>query len=102
METREAMATATRDRTPNEVKRDLELERERLAHAVDDLREEVGEATDVAGKVSAKLPIVAAGALGFGFVVAGGIGATLRLVFRRGREGSTKARLGRFRLVDRD
>ena len=52
--------------------------------------------------MSAKLPIVAAGALGFGFVVAGGIGATLRLVFRRGREGSTKARLGRFRLVDRD
>ena len=43
METREAMATATRDRTPNEVKRDLELERERLAHAVDDLREEVGK-----------------------------------------------------------
>jgi hypothetical protein len=96
------MATTTRERTPEEVKRDLGLERERLAHAVEDLREEVEEATDVAGKVSANLPLVAAGAFGFGFVAAGGVGATFRLFFRREREGSTKARFGRFVLVDRD
>jgi hypothetical protein len=34
-------------------------------------------------------------------VVAGGVGATMRLVFRRGREGETRAQAGRFRLVDR-
>ena len=42
------------------------------------------------------------GALGVGFLLAGGVGATARLIFRRGREGETKATLGRFRLVDRD
>jgi len=88
-------------RTPEEVRREIEAERERLASAVDELREEVGEAADVTGKLRAKLPVVAAGALGAGFVLAGGIGATARLVMRRGREGKTKARLGPFSLVDR-
>ena len=32
----------------------------------------------------------------------GGIGATVRLLFRRGREGHERASLGRFKLVDRD
>ena len=53
-------------------------------------------------KLRANLPVVAAGALGVGFFVAGGVGATMRLLARRGREGSEKARFGRFRLVDRD
>jgi Protein of unknown function (DUF3618) len=88
-------------RTPEEVRREIEAERERLASAVDELRDEVGEAADVTGKLRAKLPVVAAGALGAGFVLAGGIGATARLVMRRGREGKTKARLGPFSLVDR-
>jgi hypothetical protein len=35
-------------------------------------------------------------------VLAGGVGATARLIFRRGREGETRAKLGRFRIVDRD
>ena len=43
----------------------------------------------------------AVGALGAGFLLAGGIGATARLLMRRGREGRTKARLGPFSLVDR-
>jgi uncharacterized protein DUF3618 len=88
-------------RTPEEVRRDIEAERERLASAVDELREEVGEAANVTAKLRAKLPVVAAGALGAGFVLAGGIGATARLLMRRGREGRTKARLGPFSLVDR-
>ncbi len=89
-------------RTAEKVRHDIELERERLAHAVDELREEMGEATNVSAKLRANLPVVAAGALGAGFVIAGGIGATARLLFRRGREGSEKARFGRFTLVDRD
>jgi hypothetical protein len=41
---------------------------------------------DVTAKLRARLPLAAAGALVAGFVVAGGIGATMRLLFRRGRE----------------
>ena len=89
-------------RTLEQVRRDIESEREQLAGAAEDLRESIGEATDISGKVRSNLPAVAAGALGLGFVLAGGVGATARLIFRRGREGETKARLGRFRIVDRD
>jgi hypothetical protein len=89
-------------RTLEEVRRDIESEREQLAGAADTLREEIGEATDIGAKLRANLPAVAIGALGVGFLLAGGVGATARLIFRRGREGETKAKLGRFRIVDRD
>lgn len=92
---------ATNSRTTEEVRRDIATEREQLADAVEDLRTGLGKATDVAGKLRARLPIVAAGALGAGFVVAGGIGATMRLLFRRGREGQEKARFGPFAFIDR-
>jgi hypothetical protein len=88
-------------RTTADVRREIETERERLAAAVEELREEVGEVTDVTRKLREKLPVVAVGALGAGFVLAGGIGATARLLMRRGREGRTRARLGPFSLVDR-
>jgi hypothetical protein len=89
-------------RTTEEVRRELESERERLAQAVDSLRSEVKDATNVSAKLRGNLPVVAAGALGAGFLLAGGIGATMRLIFRRGREGKEKARFGRFSFVDRD
>jgi hypothetical protein len=89
-------------RSTEDVRREIRQEREELAKAVETLRDDLGEATDVAGKLRAKLPVVAAGALGLGFVAAGGIGATMRLIMRRGREGNEKARLGRFSLVNRD
>ena len=94
---------ATRDgRTAADVRRDIEAEREQLSDAVDELRSGLGEVTDIGGKLRAHLPIVAAGALGAGFFLAGGIGATMRLLARRGREGKTKAKVGPFSLVDRD
>jgi hypothetical protein len=93
---------ATNSRSAEDVRREIEAERDQLAAAVDDLRENIGEATNVGAKLKAKLPAAAAGALGVGFVVAGGIGATMRLFARRSREGTEKARFGRFRLVDRD
>jgi hypothetical protein len=77
---------ARNSRTPADVRREIETEREQLADAVDDLRKGIGEVTDVSGKVAANLPAVAAGAVGAGFFLAGGIGATMRLIFRRGRE----------------
>jgi hypothetical protein len=92
---------ATNNRTTADVRRDIATERDQLADAVEDLRAGLGEATDIAGKLRARLPVVAAGALGVGFVVAGGIGATMRLLFRRGREGKEKARFGPFAFIDR-
>ena len=96
------MAASTNHRTPDEVRREIETEREQLAEAVDSLRSEIGEATDIGAKLRSNLPVVAAGALGAGFFIAGGIGATMRLLARRGREGTTKARFGRFSVVNRD
>ncbi|HYX77303.1 MAG TPA: DUF3618 domain-containing protein, partial [Gaiellaceae bacterium] len=84
-------ATDGRNRTPDQVRRDIEAERDRLAGAVDDLRGEM----DVNAKLASKLPLAAGAALAAGFVISGGIGATMRLVFRRGREGETTARFGR-------
>ena len=89
-------------RTFEEVRREIESERDQLAGAADTLREEIGEATNIGAKVRSNLPAVAVWALGVGFLLAGGVGATARLIFRRGREGETKAKLGRFRFVDRD
>ena len=73
---------APEKRTPDQIQRELAAERESLCAAVDNLREEA----NVGRKLKAKLPVAAAGALGAGFFLAGGIGATVRLLFRRGRE----------------
>jgi hypothetical protein len=93
---------AGNSRTQEQVRLEIEAERDQLASAVDVLRSEIDEVTNVGAKLRAKLPIVAAGALGAGFFFAGGVGAVMRLLARRGREGRTKARFGRFSVVDRD
>ena len=89
-------------RTEAQVRSDIEAERDQLADAVEDRRDGLEAVTDIGARLRAKLPVVAVGALGAGFVLAGGIGATMRLMARRGREGTTKAKLGPFSLVDRD
>jgi hypothetical protein len=66
------------ERTAEQVRREIQLEREQLAEAVVSLRSEAN--------LRGRLPVAAAAALGTGFVLAGGIGATMRLLFRRGRE----------------
>ena len=73
-------------RTLEDVRRDIQSEREQLAGAAETLRESLGEVTDIRGKLRSNLPAVTAGALGVGFLLAGGVGATARLIFRRGRE----------------
>jgi hypothetical protein len=81
------MATASLNgRTPETVRREIEAERRELAAAVEQLRDGLGEAADVSAKLRSRLPVVAAGALGAGFFLAGGIGATMRLLARKGRE----------------
>jgi hypothetical protein len=78
--------TSANGRTVDAVRLEIEAERRGLADAVERLRDGLGEATDVAGKLRANLPVVAAGALGAGFFLAGGVGATMRYFARRGRE----------------
>jgi hypothetical protein len=92
---------ARNGRTAEDVRADIAREREQLADAVDDLRGDLASAADITGKVRSNLPAVAAGAAGIGFVLAGGIGATMRYIARRGREGDEKARVGRFRILER-
>jgi hypothetical protein len=90
------MAT-TNGRTPAQVRHDIEMERDELTRALDSLRNGIGDATDVAAKVRANLPLVAVAAAGAGFLLAGGLGATVRLLTRRGRR---RASLGRYTLVE--
>ncbi len=73
---------ARNGRNFEQVRQEIEAEREQLAGAVNSLR---GEATNVRAKLRAKVPVFAAGALGVGFVAAGGVKATMRLLARRGR-----------------
>ena len=77
---------ARNDRTGEDIRRDLESEREQLARSVEELRAGLGEATKIASKLRARLPVFAAGALGAGFFLAGGIGATARLLMGRSGE----------------
>jgi hypothetical protein len=86
-----------RTETPEEVRTQIAAEREQLAAAVEQMR----DAADPAKLLGPKLPLLAAGALAAGFVLGGGIGATMRLVFRRGRESREEARVGRFALIRR-
>jgi hypothetical protein len=73
-------------RTEEQVRSDIERERDQLAGAVEHLRNSLGDATNISGKLKSKLPVVAAGAASMGFVLAGGIGATMRYFARRGRD----------------
>jgi hypothetical protein len=73
---------AGNSRSLEQVRKEVEAERAQLTGAVDSLRSGVGERN---AKLRRKLPVVAAGALGAGFLVAGGIGAAMRLLARRGR-----------------
>lgn len=86
--------------TPAEtrIREEIAAERAELARTLDELRAEV----DVTRKLGQRLPVVVVGALGAGFVLGGGMGATMRLLMRRSREGSEKARVGRFSLAKRD
>jgi hypothetical protein len=74
-------------RSPDEVKREIESERERLGKAVHTLRAQ-------AGKVRRRLPLVAVGATGAGLVLR----TVARRVFRR--TGPGKESRARFPFLD--
>jgi len=89
-------------RAEEQLRKDIDAERERLASAVEELRGSVADAADIGGKLKSKLPLAVGAAASAGFVVAGGIGATARYFARRGREGREQARLGKLSLFKRD
>jgi hypothetical protein len=89
-------------RTQEQIRSELDAERAELAEAVDHLRGELGEAANITGKLKSKLPIVAGAAASVGFVLAGGVGATMRYFARRGRESDEKLRVGRWSIRNRD
>jgi hypothetical protein len=91
------MAVGAAAETPEQVRAQIAAERDPLVAAVDDVR----AAADPTAVLRSKLPLLAAGAFAAGFVLGGGIGATMRLVFRRSREGREQARVGRFALIRR-
>ena len=82
--------------TPEAVRAQIAAEREQLAAAVESMRE-----ASITAPLRSKLPLLAFAAFGTAFVLGGGVGATMRLVFRRRREGHERARFGRFALIDR-
>jgi len=75
---------AANDRTPEQVRLDIEAERERLAGAVEHLRGDLGKAAKTAAMVKSKLPV--------GVMLAGGIGATMRYLARRSRRRRARDR----------
>jgi hypothetical protein len=91
---------STDGRNHETLRREIEVERRELAHAVAQLREGLGDATDLGGRIRAQLPLAAGSAFAIGFFLAGGFGATMRLLARRGREGRERFRLGRLTLVE--
>jgi hypothetical protein len=89
-------------RTPEQIRSDLDVERAELAEAVDQLRGELGAAANITAKLKANLPIAAGAAASMGFVLAGGVGATMRYFARRGREPDETLRVGRWSVRTRD
>ncbi|CAN5650578.1 hypothetical protein BH18ACT13_BH18ACT13_13360 [soil metagenome] len=73
-------------RSPELVRSEIAVERERLAAAVDELRNRVGDATNVQRQVGSRISVLAPAAFATAFVVSGGIGATMRYFARRGRD----------------
>jgi hypothetical protein len=88
-------------RTEEAIRAEIAAEREQLVSAVASLRESVQGGVGVKRQLRAKLPAASAGAFGAGFVLAGGISATMRYFARRSREGNLELKLGRIRIVDR-
>lgn len=70
-------------RTETEIRHDLERERTQLAADVTHLRSELRAATDLRARLGAKFPVAVTAAAATGFVVAGGIGSTVRTLTRR-------------------
>jgi hypothetical protein len=74
------------DRSVAAVRSEIARERGELAVAVERLRSELGGTFDVRQKLASRAALLAPVAFVTGFVVSGGVGATMRYLARRGRE----------------
>jgi len=83
-------------RTAEQIRRDIAAERGLLVDAVGSLREEL----DLGKALQGKLPMLVAGAAGAGFFLGGGIGATMRLLARRSREGKMLGHVGGIKILE--
>jgi hypothetical protein len=88
-------------RTPEQIRSDLDAQRAELVDAVEQLRGELSEAANIGSKLKSKLPAVAGAAASVGFVLGGGVGATMRYLARRGRDADEKVRVGRWSIRNR-
>jgi hypothetical protein len=88
---------ASAPRTPESVAQDIQREREQLALAVSHLRSELKAATDVKAMLRSKWPQLSAVA-----TIAVGALAFRAVLKRHGRRETTRARFGRFAVVERD
>jgi hypothetical protein len=87
-------------RSADQLRHEIESERGELAKAVENLRGEVSNATDLTSKLRANLPAITVGAFAVGFFLAGGISSTARFFARKSREGHERLRVGQFSIVD--
>ena len=74
---------AAQSRTPEEIRTSIEATREELAFSVNDLRSKVAEVTNWRAQLARNRKQVLVGAAVAGFVIGGGVAATISL-FRRG------------------
>jgi hypothetical protein len=71
--------------TDEEIRGEIRTERAKLAEAVGELRGAVARIKRIGAKLKSKQALGAGGAVAVGFVKAGGLGATARLLRRRKR-----------------
>ena len=71
------------ERTPEEIRNSIVTTREELGFSVNDLRSKVTELTDIRRQLVSNREAVLVGAAVAGFVIGGGIAATVSLLRRR-------------------
>ncbi len=75
--------SGTTQRSPEEIRRDIEQHRRELGDAVNRLRGEVARATDWRAQIVRNQQKVLIGAAVAGFVIGGGVAATISLITGR-------------------
>jgi hypothetical protein len=73
------------NRTPEQIRRDIEATRQDLAFSVNDLRAKVGQIADWRRHLVENRQAALIGAAAAGFVIGGGVAATFSLLRRRRR-----------------
>ena len=75
----------TETRSPDEIRHSIESTRQELAFSVNDLRSKVGELTNWRRQLAENRQAALVGAAVAGFVIGGGVAATISLLRRRRR-----------------